>query len=87
MHQVQAHSTYALKTRHGLFTALDKLALVGNQEIAVAPEDRPTLPRSGHCMVALPAAHADDVLLVGGQVPSLRATIGTCSLLIFVIPS
>ncbi|KAK9839199.1 hypothetical protein WJX81_000851 [Elliptochloris bilobata] len=36
------------------------------QEIALAPEDRPALPRSGHCMVALPAEHADDVLLFGG---------------------
>ena len=37
-----------------------------DQEIAVRPEDRPSLPRSGHCMVALPPEHPDDVLLFGG---------------------
>jgi len=37
----------------------------------VKPEDRPSLPRSGHCMVALPPEHPDDVLLFGGCAPRL----------------
>ncbi|KAK9794608.1 hypothetical protein WJX73_007394 [Symbiochloris irregularis] len=36
------------------------------QEVATTQEQRPTLPRSGHCAARLPPSHSSDVIIFGG---------------------